>query len=143
MAIDYSQLPLGKPSREDGIRQRRKQKADVVAFEEAEKAKVRVRDGASYCRLVPCCSERHLFETAHVNDKGMGGDHGLRSTADQMLRGCFFHHRGNWSLHSQDLRVEFLTPAKADGPIAMWGRDSTGQWLMLGREIAVGVWERD
>lgn len=132
-----------KTSREDGMRQRREQKDKVRAREGEEKTKVRKRDGASYCRLVPGCAERRIFETAHVNDKGMGGDHGLRSTSDQMLRSCFGHHRGNWSLHSNDLRVEYLTPDKADGPIEIWGRDTTGQWFMVGREKAVGVWERD
>lgn len=141
--MDYSGLPLAKKSREDGTRDRREQKAAIRAHEDAEKAKVRKRDGAGYCRLVPACTERLLFETAHLDDKGMGGDHGLRTVAERMIRSCFFHHRGNWSLHSHDLRVEYLTAEQANGPIAVWGRTSTGEEMMIGREIAVGVWERD
>ena len=146
MAIDYKVfegIGLPKDSREDGKRKRDAAKAEIRAEEQKQKAIVRKRDGAAYCRLVPNCSEKGPFETAHINDKGMGGDHGIRSTADQMLRGCFYHHRGNWSLHSNDLRVEFLTPEKANGPIEVWGRLSTGEWYMVGREKAVGVWERD
>lgn len=143
MPADYSQLPLSKLSREEGIRQRRAAKAKVRSDEQEEKAKVVKRDGAHYCRLIPMCDERQLHETAHLNDKGMGGDHGIRSTADQMLRSCFFHHRGDWSLHSNDLRVELLTDEGTNGPIEVWGRLSTGEWYMVGRETAVGVWERD
>lgn len=135
-------LTYGKPSREDGKKQRDDAKAQIRADEAKEKAKVRTRDGAHYCRLVPGCDhERH--ETAHLNDKGMGGDHGNRSTADQMLRSCWEHHRGNWSLHSNDLRVEFLSRDGANGAIQVWGRSVNGSWYLLGRETAVGCWERD
>jgi len=141
--MDYSGLPLAKLSREDGRRQRDDRKAAIRAHEDAEKAKVRKRDGACYCRLVPGCVERHLFETAHLDAKGMGGDHGVRTVAELMVRGCFFHHRGNWSLHSKDLRVAYLTPEKANGPIEVWGKAETGEEYLVGRESAVGVWERD
>lgn len=143
MAIDYSILPLGKDSREDGVRKRREQKASVRSYEQMEKAKVVKRDGAYHCRLVPGCRERSLYETAHLDNKGMGGDRGLRSNADQMVRTCFFHHQGKWSLHSNDLRVEYLTPEKANGPIEVWGKDEDGREFLVGREVAVGQWERD
>lgn len=141
---DYSQLPLAKLSREDGIRLRRERKDAIKANEQAEKAKVVRRDGLHYCRLVPGCRERHLHETAHLDDKGMGGDPtGIRTQANLMVRACFFHHQGNWSLHSHDLRVEYLTAEKADGPIEVWGTDEDGREYLVGRETAVGVWERD
>lgn len=141
--MDMSMLTYGKPSREDGKRAREAEKAKVRNHETEQKALVRKRDGAAYCRLVPSCSERGHFETAHLDNKGMGGDHGLRTISSLMVRTCEFHHRGNWSLHSNDLRVEFLTPEKANGPIAVWGRISTGEFVMLGRETAIGNWERD
>lgn len=143
MSIDYSALAFAKPSKEDGLLARRKAKAEIKAHEANEKAQVVKRDGLHYCRLVPHCEERERHETAHLNDKGMGGDHSLRTTSSQMIRSCFFHHQGNWSLHSQDLRVTSLTSQGANGPIEVWGRAKTGEWYMVGRETAVGVWERD
>lgn len=142
--MDYSCLTFKKDSREDAKRKREQLKADVRMHEQKEKAQVVKRDGSHYCRLVPGCDARSRFETAHLDAKGMGGDkRGLRTIAALMVRACFFHHQGNWSLHSNDLRVEFLTPQQANGPIEVWGRDKIGQWFSVGRETAVGVWERD
>lgn len=145
--MDYSvfnpEFSLVKLSREDGKRKRDKAKAEIRNKEKEQKALVVKRDGSHYCRLIPQCDEKIQFETAHLEDKGMGGDHGLRTDAAIMVRSCYFHHRGNWSLHSNDLRVEYLTNEKANGPIQIWGRMSTGEWYLVGREKAVGVWERD
>lgn len=142
--MDYTGLAFPKDSREDAELRRRKDKADVETHEKKEKAKVVKRDGTHYCRLVPGCDERKKHETAHLDDKGMGGDRGVRTTADTMIRSCFFHHQGKVSLHSHDLRVEHLTPEKTNGPVAVWMLNrATGEWFMLGRETAVGVWERD
>jgi hypothetical protein len=134
---------LAKPAKGTAILERRKRRATRDAFEKSEKAKVVKRDGSHYCRLVPGCREKEKHETAHVNSKGMGGDHGIRSTADQMIRSCLWHHRGNWSLHSGDLRVEFLTDKGADGPIQVMATDADDQPYVLGREIRVGQWESD
>lgn len=143
LCMDYSDLTFAKDSREDGKRKRDDAKAKIRAYESEQKTLARKRDGAHYCRLVPNCDQSPVFETAHLDDKGMGGDHGRRSSAELLIRACFAHHRGNWSLHSRDLRVEFLTDDKANGPIQVWGRDRLGHWFLVGRESAVGVWERD
>ncbi len=125
------------------LEQRAKRQA-TMAHERDQKALVVRRDGQHRCRLVPGCAERQWHETAHLDDKGMGGDHGNRTTVDTMLRACAFHHQGAWSLHSGDLRVEYLTPEKANGPIEVWAKDAaTGQSYLVGRESAVGVWDRD
>jgi hypothetical protein len=134
---------LQKRSKEDAELEKRARKAAVKTHEQTEKDKVRLRDGAHYCRLVPRCQEKLRHETAHVFDKGMGGDHGHRTKAELMLRACFFHHQGNWSLHSKDLRVVFLTERMADGPIEVWGKDEDQREFLVGRESSVGVWERD
>ena len=133
-----------KPQKGTAILERRKTRAQIVAHEKEQKAKVVTRDGSKTCRLVPGCQEREKFETAHVHDKGMGGDRGIRSTADQMVRACFFHHQGGWSLHSGDLRVELLTDAGTDGPIEVWGtdRERGGEYLVK-REVRCGETERD
>lgn len=134
-----------KDSKEEAVLRRRKDKADVEAHEKKEKAKVVKRDGSHYCRLVPGCEEREKHETAHLDDKGMGGDKlGIRTVAELMVRACLFHHQGKFSLHSNDLRVEFLTPQLANGPIAVWAKNrATNDEYLLGRETAVCQWERD
>lgn len=137
-------LQFGKPTREQALLERRELRAKRRTHERNEKADIVARDGSRYCRLVPHCPEREKFETAHLEDKGMGGDPaGLRTQSALMVRSCFFHHQGNWSLHSKDLRVEFLTEEKADGPIQVWGRDDRGEWYLVGLERQVGIWERD
>jgi hypothetical protein len=143
MSIDYSQSAHPKLSREDSELARRERKAAVKLHERHEKEKVVARDGLHTCRLVPQCRERDKHETAHLDDKGMGGDHGNRTDASVMVRACFFHHQGNWSLHSKDLRVEYLTAEKANGAIAVYGRDESGRWFCVGQESAVGIWARD
>lgn len=132
-----------KPAKGSATLERRSKRAAIRTHEQTEKAKVVKRDGAKVCRLVPNCPEKERFETAHLNDKGMGGDHGIRSTADQMIRACLFHHQGKWSLHSGDLRVDCLTELGADGPVEVWGRDEHDQWFQVKRETSVGVLERD
>lgn len=135
---------LQKPPKGTALLERRAARAAIKAHEAEEKAKVVKRDGSAVCRLVPGCKEREKFETAHLDDKGMGGDHGIRTTADRMIRACFFHHQGNWSLHSSDLRVECLTDQGTNGPIDVYARDDArGDWYVLKHEIACGVTERD
>ena len=132
-----------KPAKGTALLEKRKDRAAIVAHEAEEKAKVVKRDGLHTCRLVPGCREREKHETAHLDDKGMGGDHGIRTTADTMVRTCFFHHQGEWSLHSGVLRVEYLTPDRTNGPIETWGRDANGVWYLVKRETSCGVDESD
>ena len=132
-----------KPAKGTALLERRDKKAAIKTHEQTEKAKVVKRDGAKVCRLMPNCSEREKFETAHLDNKGMGGDHGNRTSADTMIRACFFHHQGWWSLHTNDIRVEYLTPEKANGPIEVWGRGVGGEWFQVKRESSCGINERD
>jgi hypothetical protein len=134
---------LQKPVKGSALLERREKRAKVQSNEKDEKAKVVFRDGVHTCRLVPNCREREKHETAHLDAKGIGGDHGIRTIAERMIRSCFWHHQGKWSLHSQDLRVECLTDKGTNGPIEVWGKDEDGRWYSVGRESAVGIWERD
>jgi hypothetical protein len=130
---------LAKPAKGTATLERRGKRAEIRTHEQTEKAKVVKRDGAKVCRLVPNCPEKEKFETAHLNDKGMGGDHGNRSTADQMIRACFFHHQGKWSLHSGDIRVDCLTDRGTDGPVEVYGRGIVdGRWYLVKRETSAG-----
>ncbi len=118
----------------------RKRKADNR--EDAEKAKVRKRDG--HCRwphLDPGQRElcrRSRTEVAHLTHKGMGGDPlTIRSKSHLMIRVCC--HQGVGSLHSGDRRVMYLTPQKADGPLAFLERRGREKWAEVAREIWPGV----
>lgn len=106
-----------KPAKGSGLMARKERRKAIKGFEDAEKRKVRLRDrecrwpGCSYCR-----SYNTRLEVAHLADKGMGGDHGVRSTADQMMLLCFLRHQGPISLHSGDCRITPLTNRGTDGP---------------------------
>lgn len=132
-----------KPAKGSLTLERREKRAQIRTHEKDQKALVVQRDGAKNCRLVPHCPEREKFETAHLDDKGMGGDHGLRTVADRMIRSCIFHHQGARSLHSKDLKVEYLSDQGTNGAIAVWARDERGKWFLLKRETACNVTERD
>lgn len=78
---------------------------------------------AGNCRI-PWCSV-HLIpfltntnELAHLKGKGIGGDHGLRTTTENCIVACREHHRGDRSLHSTHIQWRFLTDAGANGPMA-------------------------
>jgi hypothetical protein len=125
---------LPKPPGGSALRLRMLARAAIQNHERAAKRAVIKRDGARTCRLVPGCSERRSFETAHLDAKGMGGDHGNRTSTATMLRACLFHHRGAYSLHSGYLKVECLTDRGADGPIAVYARGEGDSWLLVTRE---------
>ena len=117
----------------------RKMKADNR--EDVQKQKVRKRDG--HCRwphLTPETKElcrRSRPEVAHLTHKGMGGDpQTIRSKAQLMVRVCC--HQGAGSLHSGDRKVVYLSPEKADGPLAFLERRGP-RWVETAREIWPGV----
>lgn len=104
--------PIPKPEPLADVRKRRR--AALEAQERAVRLAVQKRDRGQ-CR-VPWCRERG--ELAHLEPKGAGGDHGERTTTANCALVCHGHHRGYRSLHSGDLRYEFLEPERgADGPI--------------------------
>jgi hypothetical protein len=117
----------------------RKSKADNR--EDAEKGKVRKRDG--HCRwphLSPDHRElcrRTRTEVAHLTHKGMGGDPlTIRSRAPLMIHVCC--HQGAGSLHSGDRKVLYLTAEKANGPLAFLERRGA-KWAEVARELWPGV----
>ena len=114
---------------------RRDRRRAIEAHEDAEKRKVRVRDRV--CRW-PNCPEcrryKSRLEVAHLDAKGIGGDHGERSTADRMVLLCMLVHQGPRSLHSGDRRIEPLTVAGANGPCAFYEADEQRGWIVVGIE---------
>jgi hypothetical protein len=119
------------------VTERLERKAATKAAERAEKLKVRLRDLP--CRWPRCEHVRKGYrpEVAHLDNKKMGGDHGLRTSAELMMQLCYWHHQGPRSLHTGHGRVEYLTPAKADGPCAFYALDESDREYMVARELAV------
>lgn len=126
-------LKFPKPEKGTAAKVKRSTRRGVDVSERREKAKVRARDGR--CRwphlLGPCRSSR--LEVAHLRAKGMGGDHGLRSTADQMILLCATMHQGPRSLHSGDARVVPVTTQGTNGPCKFQVRAGNG-WVTLYQE---------
>lgn len=143
MAIGGTAQP--KPAKGTALIERRQRRKAVAAFEEAEKDKVRRRD--RMCRW-PHCANCKAFkprlEVAHANGaKGMGGDHGARSTADQMMLLDYLTHQGGTSsLEQGGRRIVALTDQGTNGPCEFWA-DSKDGWYLVARERAPFVYERD
>ena len=126
------------------------EKQDVKDKEDRNKSMARRRDGWQ-CRFPRCACHRLRLhpEVAHCDgDKGMGGDHGTKSHVSQLICLCRARHReSRISLHRKTLRIEFLTPEKADGPVKWWvdiamladPYDQRPAWVVLGYETAVHV----
>lgn len=155
MIANYSRpafAPQPKPAKGAAVLKRKETAASLRSDEKAVKAEVTKRDGQKVCRLDPDCKHVKVgigVEGVHLDDKGMGGDHGVRTTRDRMLRGCLIHHQGAKSLHSGDLRVQYLTDKGTDGPIALLrpsltvtlnSRLKKTEWEEFARERAIGVW---
>ena len=136
---------LQKPHKGASLIERRTRRKETVAREDAEKAKVRARD--RICRWPRCENCRRFkprLEVAHHRAKGMGGDHGTRSTADQMvLLDVLTHQGGPSSLEQHGRRIEPLTPLGTSGPCEFWSQDDAGDWYLVARERAPFVYERD
>jgi len=104
--------------------------------ERAEINKARERD-RNRCAIVPWCSAGPA-EMAHLDARGMGGDHGVRTFTWNLIASCHEHHRGAWSLHSGHLRVQPLTKDGTDGAIEVYAREvlRDDAWYLLLRERA-------
>lgn len=109
---------LQKPEKGSCWKQGRDRRKKVKATEDAEKDKVRARD--KFCRW-PHCENCRVYkprlEVAHVVAKGMGGDHGTKSTADQMiLVDWLTHQSGNDSLEQHGREYLVAIEASVGGP---------------------------
>lgn len=126
---------LRKPVKGSGLIDRKDRRKTIVTSERSEKLTVRRRDvrcrwpDCEYCRRY-----KPRLEVAHLNAKAIGGDHGIRSTADQMMLLCFLVHQGPRSLHSGDRKVETLTPLGTNGPCRYWLNDEQTGWRVVHTE---------
>lgn len=123
-----------KPAKGSALIARREKRKQIDALEDAEKHKVRIRDRMQ-CRW-PACEYCRRYKNltlhvAHLNDKGIGGDHGIRSTADQMMLLCSLRHEGPISLHSGDCRITPLTELGANGICKFEINDEQRGWTVV------------
>ena len=135
---------IPKPAKGSALVERRTNQKATKAYEEAEKAKVRARD--RQCRWPHCANCRTLkprLEVAHRIAKGMGGDHGIKSSADQMILLDFLTHQGADGLEQHGRKIEPLTDRGTDGPCSFWLADGVGGWILVAEETAIGVYARD
>lgn len=92
----------------------RQRAAKVRRLEAAAKIAAKIRDHY-HCQWPGCPVQgRGEVESAHIDGKGMGGDHGLRSALpSDYVTFCREHHR-RVDQHEVDLIVG---PLRGDGPI--------------------------
>jgi hypothetical protein len=73
----------------------------------------------------------------------MGGDGGVRSTADQMVLLDYLTHQGANGLEQHGRQITPLTSAGTNGPCDFWATDEQGRWYLVARETSIGIYERD
>jgi hypothetical protein len=134
MPSPMSFKPNFKPAKGTALIERRTNRKDIVASEEREKAKVRRRDvKCIWPNCENCRSFKPRLEVAHGKAKGMGGDHGERSTADNMSLLDYLTHQGERSIHSGHKRIRPLTKFGHNGPRACEERETlSSPWLLKG-----------
>jgi len=108
--------PKPKPGTAAKARRARKRKIDTA--ERAAKIAAKARDGYACRRCgIEFSIRASWVEAAHINGKGMGGDHGLRSSSPaDFLTLCRSCHQGPRSVHSGHVVIE-CGPARGDGPV--------------------------
>lgn len=142
MSIDYTQSAYPKPQKGTRVLEREREQAAMKAHTLEIAKAVKRRDGR--CRWPEEHKCRGELEACHIDDKKMGGDHGLlTNTANEICLCAWIHRRGPESLHGEELKVEKETAAGADGPLSYWRKGSDGKWYLVARESQRGIVERD
>ena len=96
--MDTSQLAYPKPQKGSRLLEREREKSAAKAHTLAVGKAVKARDG--HCRWPEDHKCRGGLEAAHIDDKKMGGDHGLlTNTANEVTLCAWIHRRGPESLH--------------------------------------------
>jgi hypothetical protein len=133
-----------KPAKGTAHIARKERRMEIDTHEEREKDAVRFDD--KRCRWPHCenCRRyRPRLEVAHLDAKGFGGDHGLRSDRTQMILIDYLTHQGADGLEQHGRRIEPLTALGTRGPCEFWRKDERGDWFLVARELAPFVYERD
>lgn len=122
-----------KPSKGSARAEKLALRAQIERLEARAKLSAKVRDGYQ-CRVPGCTTDTKVWrlESAHLVDKGMGGDHGTHSHHRRdYVSCCYLHHQGRRSLHSGDLKAIPLTAEGGDGPV-QWQELRESGWTILG-----------
>lgn len=142
---DQGRCAKAKPERGSSLIASKERRKAIVAAEDAEKDKVRKRD--RHCRWPHCANCKKFsprLEVAHLDAKGMGGDHGTVSTADRLILLDYLTHQGGTSsLEQHGRKIESLTERGTNGPCAFWIADDKGGWILVAEEVSIGVYRRD
>lgn len=114
---------LAKPAKGSARKAARAARRKIERVELAAKRAAKERDGWR-CRR--CARYRgEDIEAAHIRNKAMGGDHGLRSsTAACYVCLCRDCHQGPRSVHSGHVRMTY-GPAMGDGVVSFELRNSS------------------
>lgn len=140
-----------KPTKAEARAEKQASKDAVVEKESRNKSAARKRDGWM-CRFPRCgCHAKRLHpEVAHIEGKKMGGDHGERSTAVNLICLCAGRHRESLiSLHAGTLRCELLTVKGANAKVRWWvnaavlenRHATTARWVVVATETRPGYIE--
>ena len=128
-----------KPVRGALMLEREERQAKALSIEKREKAKAKKRDGGK-CRWPEKHKCRGVLESAHILDTSLMGE----MAAENLVTLCsWLHRRGPVSIHGKQLRVECETAAGANGPLAFYQQGVDGEFYLVARETAIGVYERD
>lgn len=108
---------IPKPAKGAAAKARRAARAKIERAERLAKMNAIIRD-LGRCRRCNASWPFAINEVAHLVDKGMGGDHGLRSSSpSDYVTLCADCHRGPRSVHSGHVRIVCLTDQRGDGPV--------------------------
>ena len=146
LSWDGSELPapnLAKVPKGSALIERKERRREIEAHEAREKDAVRSDD--KRCRWPHCENCRAYkprLEVAHLDAKGYGGDHGLRSDRTQMILLDYLTHQGRDGLEQHGRRIVPLTERGTRGPCEFWRKGKEG-WYLVARESAPFVYERD
>lgn len=123
----------GKPLKGTVTWERRAKAAKIKRIERKAKEAAKKRDGY-LCRR--CGLLKLSNEAAHIDTKGMGGDHGLHSSLrSDYVTLCNTCHQGPRSLHSGHVRL-VCGDLRGDGPVTFIEKDPR----QVGRHVvALGV----
>lgn len=132
-----------KPAKGTALLERRASRRAIELAERLAKEQVRRRDKTCRWPRCECRALKHIrLEVAHLDDKGMGGDHGERTHVEQMILLCFLKHQGATSLHSGDARIVPQTDQGTSGPCDFLLRnDLTGELELVAAETTIGISE--
>jgi hypothetical protein len=143
-----SLFPQPKPAKGSSLIASRLKRTSIRMDERRVKAAVRARD--KRCRWPQCQNCRDYkprLEAAHLDPKGQGGDHGLRTSVDRLILLDHLTHQGADGLERHERKIEPLTDRGASGPCAFWvkhysvTRPGEWRWHCVGVELCIGVLE--